>query len=63
MPERPLSQILADIDPASIIVDSFGRITGIDSETTSRLRELAVSDVADVDLTDSNGSMCKCGRE
>ncbi len=62
MPERPLSQILADIDPASIIVDSFGRITGIDSETTSRLRELAVPDV-DVNLTDSNGSMCKCGRE
>jgi hypothetical protein len=39
MTSRPLADILASIDPASIIVDSYGRITGADPETVAKLRE------------------------
>lgn len=62
MADKPLSDILAKIDPSAITVDSRGRIKSADPKVTAQLEELAVRARPLEELVDANGVQCFCSQ-
>ena len=58
MASRSLADILQGIDPASIVIDSNGRIVGVDDLTKAKLLDLDIPEV--LEAAPMNGIMCQC---
>ncbi|MBQ0897424.1 hypothetical protein KBX37_30905 [Micromonospora sp. U56] len=61
MKERPLSEILVELNPAEITIDAFGRVASADAGIAAALQEIQGRSNLRSEAGEPNGSQCYCG--